>query len=160
MGRLLNLIVLCALGGLAYWAWSTPAEPEWRELGEYQWRERLSDEQYEVLREGSTEDAYSGELLKESRKGVYHCAGCGSSLFESKAKFDSGTGWPSFDRPLTGQAVTHHRHNTVLAVAVEVKCAKCGGHLGHVFPDGPTDTGNRYCMNSVALSFTAENGEK
>lgn len=150
--RLLTAIFILLLGW--YWyAYLANPEPEWDTLTSAHWRQRLSPQQFEVLRESSTEDAYSGALLKEKRKGQYRCAGCFNPLFDSTAKFDSGTGWPSFDDPLEDSSVTYHRHNTVIAVAVEVKCARCKGHLGHVFPDGPTATGKRYCMNSLALDF-------
>lgn len=150
--RFLTIIFLLVLA--YYWfVLLPPSEPKWKDLTESQWRQRLSPAQFEVLRESATEDAYSGKLLKENREGQYLCAACRSPLFHSSAKFDSGTGWPSFDQPSAKDAVSHHRHNTVLAVAVEVKCANCDGHLGHIFPDGPTSTGNRYCMNSLALNF-------
>jgi peptide-methionine (R)-S-oxide reductase len=153
--RFLSFIILCALV-YAGWLHFQPEETDWKAVTDSQWRQRLTAEQYEVLRESSTEDPYTGDLVKEDREGTYRCAGCKSELFESDAKFSSGSGWPSFDDPASDTAVTHHRHNTVLAVAVEVRCATCEGHLGHVFPDGPTSTGNRYCMNSAAMDFEAE----
>lgn len=153
MLRFLTIMLIFGTG--YYWFYiMPPSEPDWVNLPDYQWRKRLTKEQFEVLRESSTEDAYSGKLLKEKRPGIYKCAGCSKPLFKSESKFDSGTGWPSFDNPIAPKAVSHHRHNTVLAVAVEVKCATCKGHLGHVFPDGPTATGKRYCMNSLALTFS------
>jgi peptide-methionine (R)-S-oxide reductase len=152
--RFISFIVFCCLL-YSGWLYFQSEETDWKSLTDSQWRQRLSVEQYEVLRESSTEDPYTGELLKEERDGNYLCAGCGTTLFESDAKFSSGTGWPSFDDPVSSTVVTHHRHNTVLAVAVEVRCATCQGHLGHVFPDGPTSTGNRYCTNSAALEFRA-----
>ena len=116
------------------------------------WRERLTPEQYTVLREKGTEVPFSGALLKEEREGVYKCVACGNPLFPSHAKFDSGTGWPSFDEASPGavkyvEDTTHGQHRT------EVVCAQCGGHLGHLFDDGPTKTGKRYCLNSVCLEF-------
>ena len=151
---MLRFLTIVSLLAAIYWyATKPPPEPDWKNMPEYKWRQRLSREQFEVLREASTEDAYSGKLLKEERAGTYSCAGCAKPLFSSDSKFDSGTGWPSFDEPIASGSVTLHRHNTVLAVAVEVKCATCRGHLGHVFPDGPTATGERYCMNSLALKF-------
>ena len=109
------------------------------------WRERLTPEQYTVLREKGTEVPFSGALLKEEREGVYKCVACGNPLFPSHAKFDSGTGWPGAVKYV--EDTTHGQHRT------EVVCAQCGGHLGHLFDDGPTKTGKRYCLNSVCLEF-------
>jgi peptide-methionine (R)-S-oxide reductase len=122
---------------------------------EDEWKQKISPEAYRVLREKGTEAPFSGALLHEKSKGMYACAACGNQLFKSDAKFDSGTGWPSFDEALPGgvelkQDVSHGMNRT------EVVCAKCGSHLGHVFDDGPTSTGKRYCMNSVCLSLEKE----
>lgn len=106
-----------------------------------------------VMREKGTEPPFSGEHLRETRKGIYRCADCGNQLFTSEAKFDSGCGWPSFDRPFSDDAVETRRDMSHFMVRTEVVCPKCGGHLGHVFEDGPTETRERYCMNSVALDF-------
>jgi peptide-methionine (R)-S-oxide reductase len=123
-------------------------------LSEAEWRERLTPEQYAVLRQAGTERAFAGSLNYNKASGRYDCAGCGNPLFESDRKFDSGSGWPSFTAPVGPDAVTEHRDTSHGMVRVEVRCAKCDGHLGHVFPDGPRDdTGLRYCMNSVALDF-------
>ena len=123
-------------------------------LSEAEWRERLTPEQYAVLRQAGTERAFAGSLNYNKASGRYDCAGCGNPLFESDRKFDSGSGWPSFTAPVSPDAVTEHRDASHGMVRVEVRCAKCDGHLGHVFPDGPRDdTGLRYCMNSVALDF-------
>ena len=123
-------------------------------LSEAEWRERLTPEQYAVLRQAGTERAFAGSLNYNKASGRYDCAGCGNPLFESDRKFDSGSGWPSFTAPVGPDAVTEHRDASHGMVRVEVRCAKCDGHLGHVFPDGPRDdTGLRYCMNSVALDF-------
>lgn len=116
------------------------------------WREKLTPEQYAVLREKGTEAPFSGALLNEKREGNYTCAACGNPLFASDTKFDSGTGWPSFDQALPGATKliednSHGMHRT------EVVCARCGSHLGHIFDDGPTQTGKRYCMNSVCLAL-------
>jgi len=117
------------------------------------WRKRLTPEQYRVLREHDTERAGSSPLDKEYRPGIYHCAGCDLPLFTSETKFDSGTGWPSFWAPLDGAIGTAEDRSYLFLIRTEVHCRRCGGHLGHVFPDGPKPTGLRYCMNGVALTF-------
>jgi peptide-methionine (R)-S-oxide reductase len=121
-------------------------------MSEADWRKRLTPAQFTVLRRHGTERAGSSPLDKEHRRGVYHCAGCGLALFSSDTKFDSGTGWPSFWAPLPS-AVGTTTDRSFLMVRTEVHCRRCGGHLGHVFPDGPKPTGLRYCMNGVALTF-------
>ena len=121
-------------------------------LTDEEWRKRLSPEAYEVLRKHGTEFAGSSSLEHESRTGTYHCAGCDLALFSSKTKFDSGTGWPSFWAPLHG-AVQTSADNEMAMQRTEVHCARCTGHLGHVFDDGPPPTGLRYCMNGVAMRF-------
>jgi len=123
------------------------------EMSDEQWRERLGRDRYEVLRRGATEPAWSGEHLHVDRDGVFHCAGCNAPLFSTDAKFDSGSGWPSFDRALAGGAIVEKPDRSLFMVRTEITCAKCGGHLGHVFDDGPTETGQRYCVNSLALEF-------
>jgi peptide-methionine (R)-S-oxide reductase len=120
-----------------------------------EWRALLAPAAYRVLREGDTEWAFSSALDREKRQGRYLCAGCGQPLFLSSAKFDSGTGWPSFTAPLEG-AIGTSVDRSMFMVRTEVHCARCGGHLGHVFPDGPRPTGLRYCMNGVAMTFEAE----
>ncbi len=123
-------------------------------LTEAEWRARLSDAQFRVLREEDTEPSGSSPLDREKRSGTFACAGCDLPLFSSSTKFDSGTGWPSFYQPLKG-AVGTKSDVGLLGVRLEVHCRRCGGHLGHVFDDGPQPTGLRYCMNGVAMKFVA-----
>jgi peptide-methionine (R)-S-oxide reductase len=124
---------------------------------EEEWRAILSPEAYRVLRRHGTERAGTSPLDREKRAGVFACAGCGTLVFSSEAKFDSGTGWPSFFRPIEGTVATREDRSFLMR-RTEVHCATCGGHLGHVFPDGPAPTGLRYCMNGVALAFTPKEG--
>jgi len=125
------------------------------QLDDDEWRARLEPARYQVLRRGATEPAWSGDLLHVDEQGVFHCAGCGAALFSTDAKFESGTGWPSFDRAVAAGTVAEHSDRTFGMVRTEILCARCGGHLGHVFPDGPTETGQRYCVNSLSLAFAA-----
>ncbi len=121
-----------------------------------EWKKELTPEQYRVLREKGTERAFTGEYWNTKSKGVYRCAGCGEELFVSDTKFDSGCGWPSFYAPKDSKVVAETADNSHLMKRTEVLCAKCGGHLGHVFNDGPNPTGLRYCINSASLKFDGE----
>jgi len=119
------------------------------------WRSRLSPERFRVLRQAATEPAWTGEYVHHHADGTYHCGGCGAVLFDSATKYDSGSGWPSFYEPATAAALELRSDSTHGMVRTEVLCRACGGHLGHLFDDGPEPTGQRYCINSLALEFEA-----
>lgn len=142
-----------SFAGLAALA-SRPAEAKALRvsLTDAEWRRRLSSEEYRILRQGGTEPAFSSPLNHEKRAGTFVCAGCGNALYSSRTKFDSGTGWPSFGQPLPG-AVVLGTDRKLRYARIEVRCADCGGHLGHVFDDGPEPTGKRYCMDGGAMDF-------
>ena len=125
-------------------------------LTEDEWKQRLTPEQYKILREKGTERPYTGKLLENKEKGIYVCAACGNELFNSDMKFDSHCGWPSFDKEIAGGKIKTQTDTSFGMVRTEIMCARCGGHLGHLFDDGPTETGMRYCVNSVSLEFIGD----
>ena len=128
---------------------------EENKMTEDEWRAQLTADEYTVLREKGTERAFTGEYWNVFEDGMYHCRGCGEALFESTSKFDAGCGWPSFDRAASGSAVIEDKDMSHGMKRTEILCEKCGGHLGHVFPDGPTETGLRYCVNSLSVKLEA-----
>ena len=148
-GLLASLALL--MGGKSADAASKAADPQWQ-LTDAQWKARLSPAAYQVLRQEGTERPFSSPLNNEKRAGIFHCAGCDLPLFSSKAKYDSGTGWPSFWEPLANAIETKVDFKLIVP-RTEYHCRRCGGHQGHVFGDGPKPTGKRYCNNGVALSF-------
>jgi peptide-methionine (R)-S-oxide reductase len=151
------LLATTAVGLAAWlgssWSISSAAEPFSVRYTDDEWRKLLKPDQYAVLRQSATERPFTSPLLNEHRSGVFACAGCDRGLFSSETKFESGTGWPSFWAPLDDGAVGTTRDTALGMIRVEVHCSRCGGHLGHVFDDGPKVTGLRYCMNGVAMTF-------
>ncbi|MFX0083566.1 MAG: peptide-methionine (R)-S-oxide reductase MsrB [Candidatus Hodarchaeota archaeon] len=128
-------------------------------LSKDKWKKKLTKEQYQVLRKKGTERAFTGKYWNHHEKGIYMCAGCGAPLFSSGKKFDSGTGWPSFDEPIDNANVEEKLDTSHGMIRTEVLCRNCGGHLGHVFDDGPKTTGCRYCINSISLEFKPDSKE-
>ena len=124
-------------------------------MNENEWKQKLTPEKYKILREKGTEAPFSGKLLHEDRDGMFRCSACGAVLFSSSAKFESGTGWPSFDQSIPG-SIIETPDGSLGELRTEITCANCGSHLGHVFDDGPTATGKRYCPNSVCLEFNED----
>ena len=130
---------------------SKPAD-QWN-LSDDEWRQRLTPEQFQVTRQHGTERAFTGPWLDEKRSGIFHCIACDAPLFESTTKYESGSGWPSFFKPINDHAISEHQDESFGMRRVEIRCARCDSHVGHVFPDGPNPTGLRYCTNGVALDF-------
>ncbi|NJN25492.1 MAG: peptide-methionine (R)-S-oxide reductase MsrB [Cyclobacteriaceae bacterium] len=135
----------------------TPAHSETKKYEitrtESEWKEILTEQEYEVLRNKGTEYAFTGKYNDFKQKGIFVCAGCGNTLFDSGSKYDSGSGWPSFYQPINQKAIVLEKDNSLGVMREEILCARCGGHLGHVFPDGPKPTGLRYCVNSISMDF-------
>jgi peptide-methionine (R)-S-oxide reductase len=130
---------------------SKPSD-QWN-LSDDEWRQRLTPEQFQVTRQHGTERAFTGPWLDEKRSGIFHCIACDAPLFESTTKYESGSGWPSFFKPINDHAISEHQDESFGMRRVEIRCARCDSHVGHVFPDGPNPTGLRYCTNGVALDF-------
>lgn len=125
-----------------------------------QWKALLTDEEYHVCREKGTEHPFTGELLNNKQQGIYRCKCCGSELFTSDSKFNSGCGWPSFDKEIKPGAVIYTPDNSLAMQRIEITCSQCDAHLGHVFPDGPTETGQRFCVNSISMNFKSQEEPK
>jgi len=136
--------------------WADSAKSEWQDKPDSYWQEKLSPQQYRVCRREGTERAYSGKYNDFKAKGRFLCSSCGYELFSSEQKYDSKTGWPSFWEPIAKTHITEHEDNKLWMKRTEIRCSRCGAHLGHIFPDGPPPTGQRYCVNSVCLDFVPD----
>ena len=160
--RVLVILTILIAGGIVMlYAQNTKDNMENKmQKTDEEWHCLLSDEQYNVMRKKGTERAFTGKYWNNHKKGVYYCAACNSPLFSSETKFESGSGWPSYFQPINDSCVVEHEDNSYGMKRVEVLCAKCGGHLGHVFNDGPKPTGLRYCINSAALKFVKDEKEE
>ena len=162
--RLVLVVLLLGVGLLVLWglsagaAWERAGNPPGGPLtrSDAEWQQRLTAEQYRILRRGGTERAWTGAYWDHKAAGVYRCAGCDLPLFDSAAKYDSGTGWPSYFRPVDDEHMSLRAEWRLFGTGAEVRCSRCDGHLGHVFRDGPPPTGLRYCINSASLSFVPE----
>jgi peptide-methionine (R)-S-oxide reductase len=157
-----TLLATAALAGLSGPGVAAARSGAWFEveLDEAEWRRRLAPDRFEVLRKHATERAGSSPLDREKRRGLFHCAGCDRPLFDAAAKYDSGTGWPSFRAPIEGAVGTSTDRSFLWQTRTEVHCSRCGGHLGHVFDDGPPPAGKRYCMNGLAMTFRPADGSR
>ncbi len=158
----LLLVALLLLGIMAYGQDKTNDDMKKETVlkTEEQWKNDLSDEEYRILRQCGTEPAFTGKYYNHKEDGTYTCAGCGAELFKSDTKYDSGSGWPSFYAAIDKKAIKEELDTSYGMRRIEIKCAACDGHLGHVFPDGPAPTGMRYCVNSVSLDFEPEKAEQ
>ncbi len=154
--RLILLLLLTALTFSSFSYASENTSIDWKQKTDAYWKGQLSQEQYRVCRHEGTEPAFSGKYNDFKEPGTFTCSSCGYPLFHSKQKYDSGTGWPSFWQAINKTHITEHEDNTLWMKRTELKCARCNAHLGHVFPDGPQPTGQRYCINSVCLDFKSD----